>query len=77
MIFLRYEFKEATWESEEDMKLPNSGVFIEKFEKQAQKEMLDVSQCNQEAVLLKCAARAGWNAQGEFLGKQVLVVPIQ
>jgi len=52
------------------MKLPNSGVFIEKFEEQAKKEMLDVSQCNQEAVLLKSAARAGWNAQGAFVGKQ-------
>ena len=66
----RYELKEATWESEEYMKLPNSGVFIEKFEEQAKKEMLDVSQCNQEAVLLKSAARAGWNAQGAFVGKQ-------
>lgn len=66
-----YSFGEATWEREEDMGLPNPGFFIEKFETQAKKEKVELSQCNHQAVLLKCAVGAGWNTQGVFVQKEI------
>ena len=43
--------------------LANPGFFIEKSEAQAKKEKVELSQCNHQAVLVKCAVGAGWNIQ--------------
>ena len=52
------------------MGLPNPGLFIEIFEKAARREGLDVTQCNTDAVLLKCALEAGWKSNGLIVRKQ-------
>ncbi len=71
VLLCSYSFGEATWEREEDMGLPNPSYFIEKFEKQAKKENVELSQCNHQAVLLKCAVDAGWNTRGVFVQKEI------
>ena len=67
---VRYDFEDATWEEETAMGLPNPGFFVEEFEDQARKEGIDLSLCNSEASLLKCAVEAGWKPNGIFVGKE-------
>jgi len=65
-----YGYAEATWEETHTMGLPNPGYFVEKFEKEARKEGIDISEWGFRSVLLRCAIEAGWNSNGTFIKKE-------
>jgi len=49
------------------MGLSDPGPLLEKFEEQATEEGIDLSDCVNRILLLKCAVEAGWNEIGVFI----------
>ncbi|KAF5310966.1 hypothetical protein D9619_007943 [Psilocybe cf. subviscida] len=65
--WLDYPFAENTWETTEDLNLPNHDILIQAFEQEASKEGVDFEELSwNEPVYLFEAVKGGWGPDGEF-----------
>lgn len=66
VFFLSYGFDEATWQSIESLEMTNPDICVEGFHKAAAKENYDLQNGDEEVVLLREAAEAGWTLERTF-----------